>query len=168
MGKDRKPRDKLMDQLLHQLSSVQVLSRFWLFETPLTAARQASYPSLTPRAYSNSCPLSQWCHPTISSSVSPSFPLSQSLPSGGFLKPLIFLQEGRQNENHNQRKLTKLIPWTIVMSSSMKLRHVGPPKTQTGHGGEFWQNVVHWRREWQTISVFLPWECHEQYEKAKR
>ena len=28
-------------------------------------------PSPTPRAYSNSCPLSQWCHPTISSSVVP-------------------------------------------------------------------------------------------------
>ena len=24
-----------------------------------------------------------------------------------------------------------------------------------GHGGEFCQNVVHWRREWQTISEFL-------------
>ena len=33
-----------------------------------------------------------------------------------------------------------------------------------GHGREFWQNVVHWRREWQTTSVFLPWEPHEQYE----
>ena len=32
-------------------------------------------PSPTPRAYSNSCPLSQWCHPTIPSSVIPfSFP----------------------------------------------------------------------------------------------
>ena len=30
------------------------------------------------------------------------------------------------------------------------------------------QNMVHWRREWQTTSVFLPWEPHEQYEKAKR
>ena len=28
-------------------------------------------PSPTPRACSNSCPLSQWCHPTISSSVVP-------------------------------------------------------------------------------------------------
>ena len=36
-----------------------------------------------------------------------------------------------------------------------------------GHGGEFWQNVVHWRREWQTITVFLPWEPHEQCEKEK-
>ena len=36
-----------------------------------------------------------------------------------------------------------------------------------GHGGEFWQNVVHWKREWQITSVFLPlaccspWNCKE-------
>ena len=40
-------------------------------------------------------------------------------------------------------------------------------KAVVGHGGEFWQNVVHWRREWQTASAFLPWESHEQYQKAK-
>ena len=52
-------------------------------------------PSPTPRAYSNSCPLSQWCHPTTSSSVVPfcshlwsfpasgSFPMSQFFTSGG-------------------------------------------------------------------------------------
>ena len=51
-------------------------------------------PSPTPGACSNSCPLSQWCHPTISScvipssclqsfSVSGSFPMSQFFPSGG-------------------------------------------------------------------------------------
>ena len=27
--------------------------------------------------------------------------------------------------------------------------------------------IVHWRREWQTTSVLLPWEPHEQYEKIK-
>ena len=32
------------------------------------------YPSPTSRVYSNTCPLSQWCHPTISSSVAPSPP----------------------------------------------------------------------------------------------
>ena len=35
------------------------------------------------------------------------------------------------------------------------------------HSGEVWQSVIHWGREWQTTSVFLPWEPHEQYEKAK-
>ena len=38
----------------------------------------------------------------------------------------------------------------------------------TGRGGEFWQNMVHWRSEWKTASVFLPWEPHDEYEKAKR
>ena len=54
-----------------------------------------SCPSPTPGAYSNSCPLSWWCHPTISSSVIPfssrlqsfpasgSFPMSQFFASGG-------------------------------------------------------------------------------------
>ena len=43
-------------------------------------------PSPTPRFYSNSCPLSRWCYPTISSSVIPfssclqSFPASESFP----------------------------------------------------------------------------------------
>ena len=43
-------------------------------------------PSLTPGAYSNSCPLSQWYHPTISSSVVPfsSFSCLQSFPASGF------------------------------------------------------------------------------------
>ena len=52
-------------------------------------------PSPTPRACSNSCPSSQWCHPTISSSIVPfssclhsfpasgSFPMSQFFASGG-------------------------------------------------------------------------------------
>ena len=48
----------------------------------------------------------------------------------------------------------------------MKLNHavLGHP-SRSGRGGEVRQNVVHWRREWQTTSVFLPWEPHEQYEK---
>ena len=52
-------------------------------------------PPSTPGAYSNSCPLSQWCHPAIPSSVVPfssrllsfpalgSFPMSQFFASGG-------------------------------------------------------------------------------------
>ena len=40
-------------------------------------------PSPTPRAYSNPCPLSQWCHPTNSSSVIPFSSCTQSLPASG-------------------------------------------------------------------------------------
>ena len=38
-------------------------------------------PSPTPGVYPNSCPLSQWCHPAISSSVIPSSSCPQSLPA---------------------------------------------------------------------------------------
>ena len=40
-------------------------------------------PSPTPRVYSNSCPLSRWCHPAISSSVVPFSSCPQSLPASG-------------------------------------------------------------------------------------
>ena len=51
----------------------------------------------------------------------------------------------------------------------MKLKPslVGPPKMDASWW-RFWQNMVRWRREWQTTSIFLPWEHYEQYEKAKR
>ena len=43
-------------------------------------------PPLSPRVCSNSCPLSWWCHPTISSSVTPFSSCPQSFPaSGSFL-----------------------------------------------------------------------------------
>ena len=40
-------------------------------------------PSQTPGVYSNSCPLSQWCHPAISSSAVPFSSCPQSLPASG-------------------------------------------------------------------------------------
>ena len=40
-------------------------------------------PSSTPRVYSNWCPLSQWCHPAISSSVVPFSSCPQSFPASG-------------------------------------------------------------------------------------
>ena len=54
-------------------------------------------PSPTPRVYSNSCPLSQWCHPTISSSVVPfSFP-PQSFPATGSFPRSQFFASGGQS-----------------------------------------------------------------------
>ena len=53
-------------------------------------------PSPTPRACSNSCPLSQWCHPTISSSVIPFSSCPQSFPaSGSFQMSQLFTSGGR-------------------------------------------------------------------------
>ena len=53
-------------------------------------------PSPTPAAFSNSCPLSRWCHPTISSSVVPFFSSFQSLPlSGCFPMSPLFTSGGQ-------------------------------------------------------------------------
>ena len=48
---------------------VQSLSCIRLFATPWTAACQASLSFTISQSVLNSCALSQWCHPTISSSV---------------------------------------------------------------------------------------------------
>ena len=54
------------------------------------------YPSSTPIAYSNSCSSSQWCHPTISSSIIPFSSRFQSFPaSGSFLVSQLFASGGQ-------------------------------------------------------------------------
>ena len=53
-------------------------------------------PTPTPGAYPNSCPLSRWCHPTISSSVVPFFSGPQSFPaSGSFQMSQLFTSGGQ-------------------------------------------------------------------------
>ena len=76
-------------------SSLQLLRHVQLFSPQALQQARPPCPSPTPGVYSNSCPLSWWCHPTISSSVIPfsshlqffptsgSLPMSQFFPSGG-------------------------------------------------------------------------------------
>ena len=53
-------------------------------------------PSPTPRVYSNSCTLKQWCHPSISSSVGPVSSCLQSFPaSGSFQMSQLFSSGGQ-------------------------------------------------------------------------
>ena len=78
-----------------EFSSVQSLSCVQLFAPHGLQHARLLCPSPTPRAYSNSCLLRWWCHPTTSSSVVPfssclqsfpasgSFPMSRFFPSGG-------------------------------------------------------------------------------------
>ena len=64
-------------------SSVQSLSHVQLFATAWTATRQASLSITNSLSYSNSWPLSRWCHSTISSSVVPFSSRLQSFPTSG-------------------------------------------------------------------------------------
>ena len=82
----------LFDAMVSGIVSLTSLSVIWLLFShsvrsdslwphELQHARPPC-PSPTPRACSNSCPLSRWCHPTISSSVVP-FSCLQSFPASG-------------------------------------------------------------------------------------
>ena len=54
-------------------------------------------PSSTPRVYSNSCPLSQWCHQTISFSVVPFSSHLQSFPASEYFQMSQFFASGGQS-----------------------------------------------------------------------
>ena len=66
-----------------QFSHSVVSNTFWPHESQHA---MPPCPSPTPRVYSNSCPLSQWCHPTISSSVIPFSSSLQSFPASVFIQ----------------------------------------------------------------------------------
>ena len=73
-------------------------------------------PSPTPGVYSDSCPLSQWCHSSISLSVIPFSSCPQSLPEGGIR---VF-----PNESTLPMRWTKY--WSFSFSIILSKEHPGP------------------------------------------
>ena len=73
-----------------------VLSNVQLYVTSWTSVHQASLSSPFPRVCSNSCPLSWWCHPVISSFAAPFSSYPQSFPaSGSFPVSQLFTSSGQ-------------------------------------------------------------------------
>ena len=93
-------------------SSIQSLSCVQLFAAPWTAAHRPPCPSPTPGVYSNSCPLSQWCHPAISP------PSSLLLPSSIFPSIRVF-----SNESTPHIRWPKY--WSFSFSISPSSEHPG-------------------------------------------
>ena len=68
--------------------------------------------SPTPRACSNSCSLSRWCHPTISSSVVPFSSCLQSFPaSGSFLMSQLFALGGQSPIQYSNAYMWNVERW---------------------------------------------------------
>ena len=78
-------------------TAVQLLSHVQLFVTPCTAACQAPLSITKSWVYLNSCPLSEWCHPTISSYVVPFPSCLQSFPALGSFPTSRFFALGGQS-----------------------------------------------------------------------
>ena len=91
-----------------------------------------------PQAKTQSCPSTEnWIKDLLSVALpirtrpsSPTVSLSnqETFPQASYPYP----SEGRQNENHSHRKLTKLITWTTALSNSMKLWAMPCRATQDG------------------------------------
>ena len=101
---------------------VSSLSCVRLVATPWTVVHQASLFFTTSGVCSNLCPLSQWCHSTISSSVIPFSSLLQSFPASGSFPRIQFFASGGQNTGASTsasvlpmiisfKKLNFLEPW---------------------------------------------------------
>ena len=71
-------------------------------------------PSPTPGVYSDSCPLSRWCHPTISSSVIPFFSCLQSFPASGSFLVSQFFASGGQSIGISASTLSN-ITWPCII-----------------------------------------------------
>ena len=87
-------------------------------------------PLLTPGVFPNPCPLSQWCHPTISSSVVPFSSCPQSLPaSGSFPMGKLFAWGGQSTgvtvsasvlpKNTQDWSLSEWTGWTSLQSKGL-------------------------------------------------
>ena len=111
----------------------QSLSHVRLSVAPRTAASRLPCPSLSPRVCSRSCPLSRWCHQTISSTVVPLSFCPQSFPaSGSFPMSWLLLSGGQTSEasasvltmNMDSTKLcpTLAIPWTVARQAPLSVR----------------------------------------------
>ena len=97
-------------------------------------------PSPPPRVYSNSCPSSRWCHPTISSSVVPFSSCLQSFPaSGSFQMSQVFASGGQS---------IGVSASTSVLPSSVKLRTL--LRRSSGDQKSGWIHLGS-----------LPWEWHQ-------
>ena len=100
---------------------VQSLSCVWLFTTHELQHSRLLCPSLSPWVCSNSYPLSQWCHPTISSSVTPFSSCPQSFPASGSF---------HEHEKH--------LSWTSKSISSSALSFLDSPTLTSIH--DHWKN----------------------------
>ena len=105
-------------------------------------------PSPTPRAYSNSCPLSRWCHPTISSSVDPFSSCLQSFPASvSFQMSQLFASGGQSIGVSASASLPPINRWVesktwhINTMENDGLRKEGNPVT-CYHLSESWGDYV--------------------------
>ena len=126
---------------------VQSLSCVWLFETPWTAARQASLSFTISQSFSNSCSLSQWYHP-VTSSCHPLLLLPSIFPSI------------RVFSNESALCIRWLKYWTKYWPNWASLiAQLVESTFNAGDPDNSWVRKIHWRRDRLPTPVFLGFPC---------
>ena len=120
-------------------------------------------PSQTPGVYSNTCPSSRWCHPTISSSVVPFSSCPQSLPaSGSFPMGQLFAGGGQSTGVSASASVLPMntqdwspLGWTgwISLKSKSTLTLIFPAGTYGTMYIIFKSRTISW--PWVLIHVYL-------------
>ena len=105
-------------------------------------------PSPAPGVHPNPCPLSQWCHPTISSSVAP-FSCPQSLPASGSFQMNQLFTSGGQSIGVSAS--------TSVLPMNTQWRRKWQP-TPVILPGEF--------HEQRSLAGYSPWGCRVRHDWA--
>ena len=122
-------------------------------------------PPPTPGVYSNSCPLSQWCHPTISSSVAPFSSRLQSFPiSGSFqMSPALRIRWLKywsfsfsislSNEYSRLTSFSWLVVWVLMLYIFVSYQMVICSVSLSGAA-----SLVTWARDQEVrLFPFLSW-----------
>ena len=105
-------------------SSVQSLSHVHSLRPHQPQHAKPPCPSATPRVHPNPCPLSRWCHSTVSSSVFPFSSCPQSFPaSGSFQMSQLFSSGGQVLEFQLQHQSFQWTPRTDLLKDGL----VGSP-----------------------------------------
>ena len=143
-------------------SSVQSLSPIWLVATPWTAAHQASLCHHLLELCSRSCPLSQWCHPIISSSVDPFSSCLQSFPASGSSSRSQFFTSGGQSIGASA--LASVLPMNIqgwsplggtLKSSAPQFQSISSPVLNLLYGPTLTSVYDYWKNH--SLATWTKW-----------
>ena len=103
--------------------------------------------SPTPGAYPNSCSLSRWCHPTVSSSVIPFSSCSQSFPASRFLQMSQLFASGGQSIGVSAS--TSVLPmntqdWLVIINYFHTISPLLPKNSSIKEGkiSSTWKDVT--------------------------
>ena len=106
-------------------------------------------PSPTPGVHPNPCPLSRWCHPTISSSVIPFSSCLQSFPASASFPVSQFFTSGSQSIG----AATSVLPMNI--QGWFPLGWTGWISLQSKGFTKVFSNTTAWMHQFFGLSLFL-------------